>query len=73
MAGAGALTLCGDDPIADGAWHPLEVTPNDTMLLCSFDEGEGIVARNLASPGESDGELRVGGDPPGPVWSDEVR
>ncbi len=42
-----------------------------TLALYSFDEGAGEDLSN--SGGEAgNGELRVGGEPPGPVWSDEV-
>jgi hypothetical protein len=40
----------------------------DTASLYHFDEGSGTVAADAA--GDADGVLRVGGDPPGPEWSD---
>ncbi|HEY8142128.1 MAG TPA: LamG-like jellyroll fold domain-containing protein [Kofleriaceae bacterium] len=43
----------------------------ETLALYSFDEGAGTDLANRA--GEAgNGELRVGGEPPGPVWSDDV-
>ena len=41
-----------------------------TAALYHFDEGTGVVARDLsgAAGGPSDGQLRVGGNPAGPAW-----
>lgn len=43
----------------------------ETLALYTFDEGAGTDLANRA--GEAgNGELRVGGEPPGPAWSDDV-
>lgn len=50
-------------------------TPDpDTVALYHFDEGAGITIRDSsgAPGGPSDGTLRVGGSPAGPVWSEET-
>jgi hypothetical protein len=49
-------------------------TDADTMALYSFDEGAGITLgdRSGAAGGPSDGALRVGGSPTGPLWSPET-
>jgi hypothetical protein len=46
----------------------------DTMALYSFDEGTGasLGDRSGAPGGPSNGVLRVGGDPAGPLWSSET-
>lgn len=43
----------------------------DTAALYSFDEGQGLQLgdRSGAAGGPSHGQLRVGGSPPGPQWS----
>jgi hypothetical protein len=49
-------------------------TPDDnTMALYHFDEGTGTTITDVAGAtgGPSNGELRVGGSPAGPVWSGE--
>lgn len=50
-------------------------TPDpDTVALYHFDEGASITIRDSsgAPGGPSDGTLRVGGSPAGPVWSEET-
>lgn len=49
------------------------VTDGATMALYHFDEGAGtILTDSSAAPGgPSNGHLRVGGNPSGPVWSEE--
>ncbi len=59
------------------AFTPLAApfTPDpDTVALYHFDEGAGITIRDSsgAPGGPSDGTLRVGGSPAGPVWSEET-
>lgn len=46
----------------------------DTAALYHFDEGAGEIVRDSAgAPGTpADGRLRIGGSPPGPVWSDDT-
>lgn len=65
-----------DDDLYDAPFDPpsppLAIDPDDTLALWRFDEGEGDAARQLAGAGEADGELRMGGDPLGPIWSDDV-
>lgn len=45
----------------------------NTMALYHFDEGAGVIANDSANApgGPSHGQLRVGGNPSGPVWSEE--
>ena len=50
---------------------PLEVDIQYTLALHTFDEGAGLATQNLARE-LGDGELRVGGQPTGPVYSDDV-
>ena len=50
---------------------PLAPDIQYTLGLYTFDEGEGTIADNSARE-LGDGELRVGGDPMGPVYSDDV-
>lgn len=50
---------------------PLEVDILYTLALHTFDEGAGNATHNLGRD-LGDGELRVGGDPTGPVYSDDV-
>lgn len=49
------------------------VTDGATLALYSFDEGTGVtLTDNSSAPGgPSNGQLRVGGSPTGPVWSEE--
>lgn len=65
-----------DDDLYDGPFDPpyppLALDPDDTLALWRFDEGEGDATLQLAGEGAGDGELRVGGDPLGPIWSDDV-
>jgi hypothetical protein len=48
-------------------------TDGGTMALYHFDEGTGVSVADVsgASGGPSNGALRVGGNPEGPVWSGE--
>lgn len=48
-------------------------TDGNTMALYHFDEGTGVSVADVsgASGGPSNGVLRVGGSPAGPVWSGE--
>ena len=48
-------------------------TDGSTMALYHFDEGTGVSVADVAgaSGGPSNGALRVGGNPAGPVWSGE--
>jgi lysophospholipase L1-like esterase len=47
------------------------VPDGQTAGLYHFDEGSGTMALDVseASGGPSDGEVRFGGDPPGPLWN----
>jgi hypothetical protein len=57
----------------DAAFPPPDApfdVDGSTAGLYHFDEGRGIDARNAT--GGVDGELRYGGDPPGPQWSDDT-
>lgn len=49
------------------------VTDSNTMALYHFDEGSGATVNDVsgAAGGPSNGQLRVGGNPAGPVWSQE--
>ena len=50
------------------------LTDGATAALYHFDEGVGFAAHDVsaASGGPSDGVLRYGGSPPGPVWSGDT-
>jgi hypothetical protein len=65
-----------DDDLYDTSFEPpyppLAIDPDDTMALWSFDEGQGTTAAQLGGDVAADAELRVGGDPAGPIWSDDV-
>ena len=53
----------------------LGVTPEaDTVALYLFDEGSGTVLNDTSGypGGPSQGQIRFGGNPPGPVWSTET-
>jgi len=54
----------------DPPYPPLEAD-DITLALYRFDEGEGTDIANSAGL-TGNGELRVGGEPPGPTWSDDV-
>jgi hypothetical protein len=54
----------------DPPYPPLEVD-DSTLALYTFDEGQGTAIANAAGE-EGAGELRVGGEPPAPMWSDDV-
>ncbi len=59
-----------------GAFTPPSApfTPDaNTMALYHFDEGSGVIANDSAAApgGPSHGELRIGGNPSGPVWSED--
>lgn len=60
-----------DQPF-DPPYPPLAIDPDDTMALWTFDEGEGTTVSQRAGDGTGEGELRVGGSPAGPLWSDDV-
>lgn len=65
-----------DDRLYDGPFEPpyppLAIVSNDTVGLWRFDEDGGLTAKQAAGDGSDDGELRVGGDPTGPAWSNDV-
>jgi len=50
---------------------PLTVDLQYTLGLYTFDEGEGTTTHNIARE-LGDGEVRVGGQPAGPIYSDDV-
>lgn len=56
----------------DPPYPPLAIDLADTLALWTFDEGEGTRVLQRAGAGAGRGELRVGGDPKGPIWSDDV-
>ena len=62
-----------DEPFAP-PYPPLSIDPEDTLALWRFDEGEGLSSEELADDDEPDADaaLRVGGEPAGPVWSEDV-
>lgn len=68
-----------DVRLSDGALYqepfapPFPPLPADaeTLALYTFDEGAGTDLANHAGDA-GNGELRVGGEPPGPAWSDDV-
>jgi hypothetical protein len=69
------VRLSGDDIYQQGfvpPLPPLEVDPDKTLALWGFDEGVGDASEQKAGDGSDDAELRIGGDPAGPVWSDDV-
>ena len=60
------------DKSFDPPLPPLAVDPEKTLALWNFDEGEGDSSEQRAGDGAADADLRVGGEPPGPIWSNDV-
>ena len=60
------------DETFDPPLPPLAVDPDDTLALWRFDEGAGDSSVQLADDGAAEAELRIGGDPEGPVWSNDI-